>query len=56
MRSHEQQHLAGILAECARRIEDDVVAKRVIDVEHALDPGYARACGVNVDELLVGLP
>ena len=24
-----------------------------IDVEHALDPGYARACGVNVDELLV---
>ena len=23
-----------------------------IDVEHALDPGYARACGVNVDELL----
>ena len=24
-----------------------------IDVEHALDPTYARACGVNVDELLV---
>ena len=24
-----------------------------IDVEHALDPAYARACGVNVDELLV---
>src|SRR5512141_931510 len=23
-----------------------------IDVGHALDPGYARACGVNVDELL----
>ena len=27
-----------------------------IDVEHALDPGYARACGVNVDELLVSHP
>jgi recombination protein RecA len=27
-----------------------------IDVEHALDPGYARACGVNVDELLVSPP
>src|SRR3989304_648105 len=26
------------------------------DVEHALDPGYARACGVNVDELLVRQP
>jgi len=25
-------------------------------VEHALDPGYARACGVNVDELLVSQP
>ncbi|HEU6438971.1 MAG TPA: recombinase RecA, partial [Terriglobales bacterium] len=23
---------------------------------HALDPGYARACGVNVDELLVSQP
>ncbi len=27
-----------------------------IDVEHALDPGYARACGVNVDDLLVSQP
>jgi recombination protein RecA len=27
-----------------------------IDVEHALDPHYARACGVNVDELLVSQP
>src|SRR5215207_1335903 len=27
-----------------------------IDVEHALDTGYARACGVNVDELLVSQP
>ncbi len=27
-----------------------------IDVEHALDPWYARACGVNVDELLVSQP
>jgi recombination protein RecA len=27
-----------------------------IDVEHALDPSYARACGVNVDELLVSQP
>ena len=27
-----------------------------IDVEHALDPGYARRLGVNVDELLVSQP
>ncbi len=27
-----------------------------IDVEHALDPHYAKACGVNVDELLVSQP
>jgi recombination protein RecA len=27
-----------------------------IDVEHALDPAYARSCGVNVDELLVSQP
>ena len=36
-----------ILAEAQRK--GGVVA--FIDVEHALDPGYARACGVNVDEL-----
>jgi recombination protein RecA len=41
-----------ILAEAQRR--GGVVA--FIDVEHALDPGYARACGVNVDELLVSQP
>ncbi len=38
----EAQHRGGIAA--------------FIDVEHALDPGYARACGVNVDELLVSQP
>ena len=27
-----------------------------IDAEHALDPGYARNLGVNVDELLVSQP
>lgn len=27
-----------------------------IDVEHALDPGYARRCGVNIDELLISQP
>jgi recombination protein RecA len=41
-----------ILAEAQRT--GGVVA--FIDVEHALDPGYARACGVNVDELLVSQP
>ena len=41
-----------ILAEAQRR--GGVVA--FIDVEHALDPTYARACGVNVDELLVSQP
>jgi len=38
----EAQHRGGVVA--------------FIDVEHALDPGYARACGVNVDELLVSQP
>src|SRR6187401_277577 len=41
-----------VLAEAQRN--GGVVA--FIDVEHALDPGYARACGVNVDELLVSQP
>jgi recombination protein RecA len=41
-----------ILAESQRR--GGVAA--FIDVEHALDPGYARSCGVNVDELLVSQP
>ncbi len=41
-----------VLAEAQRR--GGVVA--FIDVEHALDPGYAKACGVNVDELLVSQP
>src|SRR5690606_37896440 len=37
-----------VLAEAQRR--GGVVA--FIDVEHALDPHYARACGVDVDDLL----
>jgi recombination protein RecA len=41
-----------VLAEAQRK--GGVVA--FIDVEHALDPQYARACGVNVDELLVSQP
>jgi len=41
-----------VLAEAQKR--GGVVA--FIDVEHALDPHYARACGVNVDELLVSQP
>jgi recombination protein RecA len=41
-----------ILAEAQRK--GGAVA--FIDVEHALDPGYARACGLNVDELLVSQP
>ncbi len=41
-----------IIAEAQRR--GGVAA--FIDVEHALDPGYAQACGVNVDELLVSQP
>ncbi len=41
-----------VIAEAQRR--GGVAA--FIDVEHALDPGYARACGVIVDELLVSQP
>ena len=28
----------------------------LIDAEHALDPGYAQHCGLNIDELLVSQP
>jgi recombination protein RecA len=38
----EAQHRGGVAA--------------FIDVEHALDPAYARACGVDLDELLVSQP
>ena len=38
----EAQRLGGVVA--------------FIDVEHALDPVYARACGVDVDNLLVSQP
>ena len=38
----EAQKLGGVVA--------------FIDVEHALDPVYARACGVDVDNLLVSQP
>ncbi|MDR5709035.1 MAG: recombinase RecA [Armatimonadota bacterium] len=41
-----------IIAEAQR--EGGVAA--FIDAEHALDPNYARAVGVNVDELLVSQP
>ena len=27
-----------------------------IDVEHAMDPGYARELGINIDELLISQP
>jgi len=41
-----------ILAE-AQRLGGTVA---YIDAEHALDPAYARACGVNVDEMLISQP
>ena len=31
-------------------------AAAFVDAEHALDPGYARNLGVNIDELLVSQP
>ena len=37
----------------AQKLEGEVA---FIDVEHALDPVYARALGVNIDELLVSQP
>ncbi len=41
-----------ILAEAQRM--GGVVA--YVDAEHALDPGYAARCGVNVDEMLISQP
>lgn len=38
----------------AQKLEDGHAA--FIDVEHALDPNYARNLGVNIDELLVSQP
>ena len=38
----EAQHLGGVAA--------------FIDVEHALDPGYAERCGVDVDNLYISQP
>ncbi|MCE5259299.1 MAG: recombinase RecA [Chloroflexi bacterium] len=41
-----------IIAECQHR--GGVAA--FIDVEHALDPAYARKCGVDVDQLFISQP
>ena len=41
-----------ILAEAQRMGE--VVA--YVDAEHALDPGYAAKCGINVDDMLISQP
>jgi recombination protein RecA len=41
-----------ILAECQARGG----TAAYIDVEHALDPEYAGACGIDIDELLVSQP
>ena len=41
-----------ILAEAQRM--GGVVA--YVDAEHALDPGYAAKCGINVDEMLISQP
>lgn len=41
-----------IIAECQKM--GGVAA--FIDVEHALDPGYARKCGVDVDQLFISQP
>ena len=41
-----------IIAECQRL--GGIAA--FVDVEHALDPGYAQKCGVNIDDLYVSQP
>ena len=41
-----------IVAECQKK--GGIAA--FVDAEHALDPEYARALGVNVDELLISQP
>ena len=41
-----------VLAEAQRM--GDVVA--YVDAEHALDPGYAAKCGINVDDMLISQP
>ncbi len=41
-----------IIAECQRL--GGIAA--FVDVEHALDPGYAQKCGVNIDDLYISQP
>ncbi|MGI6375981.1 MAG: recombinase RecA [Anaerolineae bacterium] len=41
-----------IIAECQRMGG----TAAFVDVEHALDPGYAAKCGVNIDELYISQP
>ena len=45
--------LALHVAAAAQR--DDGVAA-IVDAEHALDPGWAKKCGINVEKLLVSQP
>ena len=50
--SARQRLCQHIIAECQKMA--GVAA--FIDVEHALDPGYARKCGVDVDQLFISQP
>jgi recombination protein RecA len=38
------------------RLVKSAAARRLIDVEHALDPAYAKRLGVDLDDLLVSQP
>ncbi|MDR1611920.1 MAG: recombinase RecA [Planctomycetota bacterium] len=45
-----------IALQCVASAQNDGGAAAFIDAEHALDPGYAKKLGVNLDNLLVSQP
>ena len=47
-----KQHLLSVIAEAQRRGGNAVF----VDVEHALDPRYAKVVGVDLDNLMVSQP
>ena len=57
-RFSDLSHRAKLLSRCKWSLKRSVSAawRRYIDVEHALDPVYARKLGVDIDNLLVSQP
>ncbi len=53
---HESSGKTTLALHVAAEIQKAGGVAAFVDAEHALDPGYARKLGVNVDELLISQP